>query len=150
MYFTENLSKTDHSPIVGYAADGFPIYALYGYSNPQNTSSGIKELTSSYKLKEGTRPSGPGGTYNGSFIQDYEYVNGLGDLDECNGREGATPEYPNGTYYYVLTNEFPIIPRCHKGTPDNSFRPQMGGERPEQQNQNGLRRQPPPPFGFHE
>ena len=32
-----------------------------------------------------------------------------------------TPEFPKGTYYYVLTEEFPFIPRKFKGTPDPSF-----------------------------
>ena len=39
--------------------------------------------------------------YNG--IDDWNYVGGMGDLDECNGRWGPTPEYPEGTYYYVST-----------------------------------------------
>jgi hypothetical protein len=110
-----------HSPLIGYAADGFPVYALYGYLNARDAASGIAELRSSYRLKEGRRPSGPGGSYDGSFVQDFEYKEGAGDLDECNGREGATPEYPQGTYYYVLTKQFPFVPRCLKGAPDQSF-----------------------------
>ena len=54
-------------------------------------------------------------------MQDYEYSAGLGNLDECNGRSGVTPEFPNGTYHYVLTDTFPYIPRCFRGTPDPSF-----------------------------
>jgi hypothetical protein len=48
-------------------------------------------------------------------------VKGLGDLDETNGRTGVTPEYPNGTYYYVLTDNWPFIPRMFRGTADASF-----------------------------
>ena len=51
----------------------------------------------------------------GAFTQDYEYVEGLGDLDECNGRFGATPEFPNGIYYYVVSDDFPFFTRCLKG-----------------------------------
>ncbi len=51
--------------LVGYAADGFPVYSLYGYTNPDDAKSGIKKMTSSYRLKEGTRPSGPKGKYGG-------------------------------------------------------------------------------------
>jgi hypothetical protein len=54
-------------------------------------------------------------------VQDYEYVAGLGELDACNGRDGVTPEYPRGTYYYVVTAAYPFIPRCWVGTPDQSF-----------------------------
>ena len=106
--------------LIGYAADGFPIYA----QTPENRSS--------YRLKAGTRPggtAGPGGNYDGTYTEDYEFVGGLGDLDEANGRTGITPEYPQGTYYYVATAEFPFYPRMLKGTPDVSFRrgPPGGG-----------------------
>lgn len=107
--------------LIGYAADGFPMYGLYGYTNANDPTSDLKILTSSYQLKSGTRPSGPGGEYDGQFIEDYHYVDGSGDLDQCNGRSGITPEYPNGTYYYVVTNTYPFVSRCFKGTPDASF-----------------------------
>lgn len=48
-------------------------------------------------------------------------MKGAGDLDEANGRFGVTPEFPQGTYHYVLTENFPFIPRQFKGTPDSSF-----------------------------
>ncbi len=116
--------------LIGYAADGFPIYEQYGYTQA-DIRSDIKKLGSSYRLKEGKRPDGPGGKYDGTFVQDYEYVSGAGDLDQCNGRNGVTPEFLSGTYYYVVTSEFPFIPRCYSGTPDDSFRrrPLPGGPR---------------------
>ena len=115
--------------LVGYAADGFPIYSQYGYSNSNDAKSQIKKLTTSYRLKQGTRPSGPKGSYDGTYLQDFEYVEGLGDLDQCNGRTGITPEYPNGIYHYYLTDTYPFISRCLKGTPDKSFQkgPPPGG-----------------------
>ena len=112
--------------LVGYAADGYPIYSQYGYTKANDAKSGIKKLTSSYRLKKGTRPDGPKGTYDGTYLQDFEYVADLGDLDEFNGRTGITPEYPNGTYYYVITDSFPYMSRAFKGIPDKSF--QKGGE----------------------
>jgi hypothetical protein len=137
--------SSDHSPLVGFAADGFPVYIRTGYVDSTNGSSAIAALDPSYRLRSGTRPDGPGGTFDGSFVADYEYVAGLGDLDEHNGRLGVTPEYPNGTYYYVLTDAFPFIPRSFRGTRDTSFgfsltqedaaaglggSPQNGGTRP--------------------
>jgi len=121
--------------LVGYAADGFPMYGPYGYTKTDDAKSAIKLLKSSYRVKDGARASGPGGAYDGSFAQDFEYVAGLGDLDDCNGRTGVTPEYPNGTYYYVLTDTFPFVPRFYRGTPDASFLrggpgPQGGTGRP--------------------
>ncbi|WP_234824294.1 YHYH protein [Bremerella cremea] len=133
-----------HSPIVGWAADGFPIYALYGYQTANNLESEVVELKSSYRLKKGKRPSGkdsPGGTYDGTFLADYEYVAGSGDLDECNGRLAVTPEFPQGTYAYYLTNHWPVVPRGFRGTPSRDFErgPQAGGRRD--------RRMPPRGFG---
>ena len=112
--------------LVGYAADGFPIYYAYGYENANDSNSNVVELGSSYQLRTGNRPgdgqSAPCGEYTGIYTNDYEYVAGLGDLDECNGRTGVTPEYPNGTYYYVITNSFPFVPRCLKGSPSDDFK----------------------------
>ena len=107
--------------LLGWAADGFPIYGPYGYADANARTVQLVKLRSSWRLKTGARSGGPGGRYDGAFVQDYEYAAGLGDLDECNGRSGATPEFPNGTYYYVLTDAFPYIPRCFRGTPDASF-----------------------------
>ncbi len=109
---------------IGWAADGFPIYETHGHAKADDAKSPLKELRSSYKLKKGERPGGdegPGGKYDGAYTQDFEYVAGSGDLDECNGRTGVTPEFPGGTYYYVVTDQFPFIPRQLKGAADASF-----------------------------
>lgn len=107
--------------LVGWAADGFPIYTAYGYIDSKNTNSPLKKMRSSYRVKAGERPDGPKGKYDGRFTADFEYVAGLGDLDQCNGRFGVTPEYPAGIYHYYLTDEFPYISRLFRGTPDPSF-----------------------------
>lgn len=134
---TLTKGKTPKQPVLlGYAADGFPIYALYGFENPKDPKSPIKKMTGSYRLKSGNRPSGPKGKYDGRFDQDYEYVAGLGNLDACNGLTGPTPEYPEGIYHYFVTETYPYLPRCFKGTPDSSF----------QKKPNPHRRGPPPPF----
>ncbi len=117
----EDVTPDRHSKLIAYAADGFPVYLRYGYSDPENPASAVADLTPSWRLKSGSRPGGPGGRYDGSFIEDYEYVAGLGTLDECNGRQTVTPDYPNGTYAYYLTRDWPVIPRCLKGERDRSF-----------------------------
>ena len=107
---------------IGYAADGFPFYYLYF----ENEDGNIVQAEASYNLKSGDRGgdgiSSPSGAYDGEYFQDYEYVEGAGDLDECNGRFGPTPEVPEGEYYYVVTADFPSFPLCFSGTPDDSFR----------------------------
>tara|TARA_B100000927_G_C16377185_1_gene433937 strand:- start:26 stop:931 length:906 start_codon:yes stop_codon:yes gene_type:complete len=115
-YFLDNimLDKNKHSPIIGWAADGYPIYYVYGYNNEKK----IINHKSGYQLKKGNRPippHGPGGKYDGTFVQDYEYKRGIGTLDECNGKFVVTPEYPEGTYAYFITENWPIIPRGFKG-----------------------------------
>jgi hypothetical protein len=120
---TLKANKKKHSPLVGWAADGFPIYAAIGYTDPMDPKSEFKDLKSSYRVKEGKRPdrNAPGGQYDGTFINDFEYVKGHGDLDECNGRFCVTPEFTEGTYAYFLTEHWPVIPRMFRGTPDQSF-----------------------------
>lgn len=114
--------------LVGYAADGFPIYTSWAYSVATNAASPLKKMKSSWRLKKGERVGGPGGIPDGKYTKDYEYVLGSGDLDECNGRFGVTPEFPQGTYYYCITDEFPQLARSWRGTPDQSFmKARMGG-----------------------
>ena len=114
------LDSTKHSPLVGWAADGFPVYCMYAHIDPKDPTSEIVQLRSSFRLKDGDRPGGensPGGKYDGTFFEDYVYVTGSGDLDECNGRFCKTPEFPEGTYAYFLTKEWPVIPRAFRGLP---------------------------------
>lgn len=139
------FEKGQHSPMIGWAADGFPIYALFGFSEPKNAQSAPVELKSSYALKQGDRPGrrdGPGGKYDGAFVQDYEFVPGSGDLDECNGRFCVTPEFPDGTYAYFMTSQWPVIPRAFKGTPVELIK-----HGPPQGPPAGGKGFPPPPFG---
>ncbi|MEM0969793.1 MAG: YHYH protein, partial [Verrucomicrobiota bacterium] len=147
------LSPDTHSPLIGWAVDGFPIYALYGYALPNDPSSAIVELQASYQLQNGRRPTGsrnPGGSYDGTFTRDYEFVAGLGDLDECNGRFCLTPDFPDGTYAYFLTEEYPVIPRFWRGTPQRPKRagpegPPSGKGRPPGPKGFGPPKGPPPP-----
>jgi len=101
------------SPVVGFAADGFPIFGSY-----IDDGSTIRAVQSSYRLKSGARPTGngqPGGTYDGTYRDDYEYVDGLGDLDQCNGMSVG------GNYRYHITAAYPYVLACYAGTPDESF-----------------------------
>ncbi len=118
----QSKGSTTRMTLIGWAADGFPVYARYGYSVATNASSGVKVMTGSYRLK--TTPSTNRAAVSlypmGAFTQDYEYVAGYGDLDECNGRTGVTPEFPNGTYHYYATDTYPFLQRCVKGSVSTS------------------------------
>jgi len=90
-----------HSPILGYAYDGNPIYGPYGYQNA--VGGAIRRLSSGYILdtavKSGLRP--PGFAF-GYFVNDYIFDNS-GDLDIHGGRYCVTPQYPDGTYAYFYS-----------------------------------------------
>jgi hypothetical protein len=104
--------------LVGFALDGFPIYARYGHATAMDATSAVRVITSSYRLKASPDASRPSTSVYamGAFTQDYEYVAGSGDLDECNGRTDVTPEFPQGIYHYYITDTYPFIQRCVKGT----------------------------------
>lgn len=114
----DDLDDQNHSPIIGYAFDGFPIYGAYAFENSDGTGA-IKRMETSYQLREivqrnslsdGTilNPSQYGPPVSsqdplGNYLEDYEYVEGHGDLNEFNGRFCITPEYPEGTFAYFVT-----------------------------------------------
>ncbi len=110
LYAADGLYKIDdtkHSPLIGFAYDGFPIYGAYAYKNTDGTG-GIVRMKSSYQLKtsRGTGTVPPTATYAlGYFREDYEFVSNTASdyLDVHNGRICKTPEYPNGIYCYFAT-----------------------------------------------
>lgn len=127
---TTNISTTSEipsSPIhIGWASDGFPIVYRFG----PNESGNMKELLPSYQLRSGLRPgdgiTAPCGAYSGKYTNDYQYLCGKGDLDECNGIQSLiTIETSLGLetfdYFYVVTSSFPQIGRCLVGTPSSDF-----------------------------
>lgn len=109
----DQTDSLNHSPIIGYAFDGYPVYGAYGYANTNGTG-GIKRMAPSYTLStNATRTNGPAvnTTYPaGCFMEDYIYTAGYGDLDQRNGRYCVTPEYPSGTYAYFATIDAQLLP----------------------------------------
>ena len=111
-----DLGGATHGTLVGFAADGFPVYTLFGYDVPGDANSAVRALSSSWQLRDGERAAGePEGAYNGDYTSDFVFVEGSGDLDECNGLFTVTPDFPEGTYAYFITDDFPYIPRCVMG-----------------------------------
>lgn len=116
--FVDRLNKGAAMTLIAWAADGFPIYARYGYQAAMDANSEIVTIESSYQLKASADANRADiSVYAmGTFTQDYEHVEGSGsDLDECNGRTGVTPEFPDGIYHYYATDGFPYLQRCVKG-----------------------------------
>ena len=102
----------EHSPIIGWAYDGNPIYGPYAYSDPEDETSQIRILNSGYILDPSTIEDRPSFS-NGFFVNDYIF-NNSGDLDIHNGRFCSPPDYPKGTYAYfvgIATNSLsPVFP----------------------------------------
>ena len=102
-----------HSPIIGWAYDGNPIYGPYGYSDANDDNSTIRILNSGYVLDPSNVVDRPAGFSNGFFVEDFKFTN-AGDLDVHNGRYGRTPEYPKGTYAYFVgidtNSQLPTFP----------------------------------------
>ena len=114
----DDVPSNQHSPIVGFAFDGYPIYGPNGYDDPLDINSTVTRMVSGYEhrnitvrqeLADGTvlpmNQWGPDVDTDfpvGMYNEDYEYT-GVGHLDEYNGRFCYTPEYPDGTYAYFTT-----------------------------------------------
>lgn len=116
-FVTARGGNATRMTLIGWAADGFPIYARHGYSVATDATSAIKLIKGSYRLKATPDANRPAVTLYpmGAFQQDHEYAAGSGDLDECNGRSGVTPDFPGGTYHYFATDSYPFLQRCVKG-----------------------------------
>ena len=97
------LRRQGKGTLIGYAADGFEIHYVGKKKKP------------SYRLKSGTRPSAPGGRYDGTYVQDWSYVAGSGNLDRCNGGK------LNGKFVYFATDSYPFFPRCLWGNVSSDF-----------------------------
>ena len=94
---------------VWFAQDGFLIYySKKGSYSPSYELSDTPRKGSSCSYRnasvtvENTLP-------DGTYVSDWKYVQGLGDLDACNGT------YIDGEYAYVITDEYPYIGRCLNG-----------------------------------
>ncbi len=53
MYSESTSAVTQHSPILGWVRDGFPIYGPYGYATATNASNGVRRMISGYVLRNG-------------------------------------------------------------------------------------------------
>lgn len=83
------IASSGHSPLIGFALDGWPIYGPVGWGDTNRLS---KLLKSSY--------TGANDSYGNP-----SYLLNSGDLDECNGIVSPTPDYPEGIYHYVMSLE---------------------------------------------
>ena len=112
-----------HSDLIhiGFAHDGFPMYYSKGgkYKSSYKLVDGNREgLDCVYENPKETLSISISGHHDGTYGEDFEYVEGYGHLDECNGIK------VNGQYMYLVTNEFPYVGRCLMGEFEEK-RPEM-------------------------
>lgn len=119
------------STVLGYAFDGFPIMAPFVCANEdcselrkvegswqkcegdQCSSVSLKELQSSWEMIDVNERA----TWDA-----HSYVQGSGDLDECNGMMGS-----DGQYRYYATDSFPYNLGCYHGVVDSRVNRLMPG-----------------------
>ena len=117
------IQSNNHSPIIGWAYDGHPIYGPYGYLT--KSGGAVTQMKSGYREEAVSKSNRP--PLNifpaGFFVEDFTYydVSDESVLDENNGRFCITPEFPNGTYAYFAT--------INSSVPDSAF-PFLGFKRP--------------------
>lgn len=102
---SDALIDSTRATLIGYAADGYDIHFVDGRKK------------SSYRLKAGNRPTAPFGPHDGTYNEDWEYIAGSGDLDECNGGRNL---YERFVYY--ATETYPFLPRCLWGEISDDFK----------------------------
>jgi len=133
----EHLLDSSGSSLIGYAGDGYEMHYVG------------ETIESGYELKPGTRPTGPGGAYDGTYNEDYVWVGGEDTsgqprLDECNGGR------LNGQYVYFVTDSYPFVPRCLTGVVSADFNksnhraergPRADGQRRQGQRRDGQRQE---------
>ena len=98
---------------IGFALDGFPIYysksgrykPSYQLADELRTGDACSYRNPKQGMDKELQDTRPDGT----FVSDWEYVPGFGQLDECNGA------VVNGQYVYFVTDEYPYMSRCLKG-----------------------------------
>ena len=98
----QDTDNTKHSPLIGWAYDGNPIYGCFGYTDSNDETSAIKLIESGYVINISNVFNRPTGFESGLFVDDYLFTD-AGDLDKHNGRFTKTPEFPNGIYAYFAT-----------------------------------------------
>ena len=111
------IATGGHSPLIGFALDGWPVYGPVGWKDTNRMS---KLLKSSY--------TGASDAYGNPT-----YVAASGDLDECNGLVSPTPDYPEGIYHYVMSLEANT-----DGTVKREISPYFGYDVRNTLNQHGL------------
>ena len=124
---------------IGFAHDGFPMYYSKSgkYKPSYRAVSGQREGEDcSYENPKQKMDVSVGGHHDGTFTSDFEYVEGYGDLDECNGIN------IDGKYMYLVTNEFPYVSRCLMGEFEEERRPQFGNTNSDDRARRTSRRAP--------
>ena len=121
---------TRHSPILGWVADGFPVYGPYGYAVATNPASGLRRMISGFQLRNGqkgtdnlttagrasipawaTRLYGTSGTQTGPAVSTSyplgRYMEDNAFLGDLGYKQGVDFDLDESNGRFCVTPEFP-------------------------------------------
>lgn len=122
------FDQGDDLVLVGFAADGHLIYASVSdaYASSYGLTDDVRSGTNCVHTgRAGVSVDLEGTVADGTYVGDWVFIDGSGDLDECNGT------FIDGNYAYLVTADYPYIPRCLMGNVEGDVgRPAPGDDRP--------------------
>lgn len=109
----KQLDEGEDLILIGFAKDGYPMYysksgqykPSYVLSDTSRTGNACEMKTPHQRMTYDIENTAPDGT----FVSDWTFQEGSGDLDECNGIQIGD------TYIYLVTDEYPFVSRCLMG-----------------------------------
>lgn len=132
----ESLVSHESEPdlqLVGFAADGHLMYHSISdaYSSSYQLGDDEREGINCVHQRQSGEASSLtfDAVKDGSLAQDWNYEEGSGDLDECNGT------FVDGEYIYLVTDAYPYVPRCLMGDFTEESPDDAGGEQEQQRQQ---------------
>jgi len=97
-YSEASNAPTKHSPILGWVADGHPIYGPYGYSNATNPVSGIRLMVSGYVPRNGLNGTDNLSTNGAARTTIPAWAQRFYDLAAAQSGPTVSTSYPFGRY----------------------------------------------------
>ncbi len=95
--YSENLANTNlqHSPILGWVRDGYPIYGPYGYAVSNNAASSVRRMVSGFLPRD---PNAPGVSNRTTLPAWAQRAQGRTTLTSSQYGPAASASFPFGRY----------------------------------------------------
>lgn len=98
--YEEKSTGLHHSPILGWAKDGYPVYGPYGYTDPNDPASAIVRMTPNYQLRSITQRHSLDDWSAKMHFGNGVTLNAQGELDLSSPKWGpdVSASFPLGAY----------------------------------------------------